>query len=267
MKFKLICCEVFLREACLLLANSKNMVDPVFLPKGAHENPDSLRTLIQDEINKVKEENNYDAVLLGYGLCGNVALGLKPYLIPLVVPRAHDCCSILLGSGKRFLELFGDNLSQRWTSAGYMERGKSYFKESEEGKNLGLDKEFSEFVEIYGEDNAQFIWDTLHPKIDESNLVYIEIPETAHLGLRKKAKSKADEEGKSLVVLDGTIEMLRGLIDGDWAAKSGDGDLDRGLQEEGATTKSLNYLVVQPHEIIEAVYDYEEVMKSTAYVD
>lgn len=255
MKFKLICCEIFLREASMILANSNNTVDPVFLPKGAHEDSEGLRSLIQSEINSVKKEDNYDAVLLGYGLCGNVAVGLQAYLVPLVIPRAHDCCSILLGSGKRFLELFGDNLSQRWTSAGYMERGKSYFKESETGKNLGLDKEFSEFVETYGEENAWFIWDTIHPKTDESKLVYIEIPETAHLGLRKKVESIALKEGKELRCIDGTAEIIKGLIEGDWC---------EGIKKERAAAANMNYLVVQPAEIIEAVYDYEEVMKAVS---
>ena len=135
MKLKLICCEVFLREACLILSNSPHTIDPEFTPKGSHDNPAQLRKLLQDKINSIPSSAGYDAVLLGYGICGNATAGLTAGSVPLIIPRAHDCCTILLGSRERFVECFQKNLSAEWSSAGYMERGENYLREAAVGQN------------------------------------------------------------------------------------------------------------------------------------
>ena len=51
------------------------------------------------------DNGSYDAILLGYGLCGNGTRGLKTARTPLVMMRGHDCISFLLGSGERFREI------------------------------------------------------------------------------------------------------------------------------------------------------------------
>ena len=43
-------------------------------------------------------EGVYDAILLGYGLCGNGLAGVTARHTRLVLPRAHDCIGILMGS-------------------------------------------------------------------------------------------------------------------------------------------------------------------------
>lgn len=241
MRFKLICCEVFLREACIAIAGSANTVDPEFTPKGAHEQSDYLRRLIQSKIDAVEQEGGYDAILLGFGLCGNSTAGIKARSIPVVIPRAHDCCTIFLGSKEKFVEYFKDNLSAEWSSAGYMERGDSYIRETDTGKLLGLDKSYEDLVEQYGEENAQYLWETLHPDFHGNELIFIQIPETAHLGYLEKLKTLADEQGKGVRVLDGDMRLIRGLINGDWNEKE--------------------YLVVPPGKEINPVYDQEKIIE------
>ncbi|NLC67792.1 MAG: DUF1638 domain-containing protein, partial [Clostridiaceae bacterium] len=174
MRFKLICCEVFMRMACLAIAKSPNIIDPEFTELGAHEAPGKLREDIQKRINEADKPGIYDAILLGYGLCGNGTAGLKAQNTPLVIPRAHDCCTIFLGSKEKFLEYFKDNLSAQWSSLGYMERGRDYLRNTETGKLLGLDKDYDQLIEKYGEENAKYIWDTLHPESHDNELIYIE---------------------------------------------------------------------------------------------
>ena len=55
MRYKLICCEVFLREACYCIAHSPHTVDPDFTPKGAHDFPNYLNEIIQGKINEAEE--------------------------------------------------------------------------------------------------------------------------------------------------------------------------------------------------------------------
>jgi len=240
MKYKLICCEVFFREACLSLSRSKNTVDPEFTPKGAHDRSYFLRELIQQKIDETEEKGGYDAILLGFGLCGNSIEGLTARSIPLVIPRAHDCCTILLGSKEKFMEHFKDNLSKEWSSTGYMERGESYLRESEVGKSLGIEDSYSELVEKYGEENAKYLWETLHPEQGDNELIFIEIPETAHLGFCEKLKAKAAEQGKTVKVINGDMRLINNLIEGKWD------------EEE--------YLIVPPGKTVKAVYDYEKII-------
>lgn len=240
MRYKLICCEVFLREACLSISSSPHAVDPEFTPKGAHDDSAHLREVLQKKIDEAEEKGIYDAILLGYGLCGNGIVGLKSSRIPLVVPRAHDCCTIFLGSRARFLEYFSDDLSAEWTSVGYMERGTNYTRETDTTKMLGLDMEYSKFVELYGEDNAQYLWEVLHPKRESHELIYIDVPETSQPECLEKLKAEADKQGKSVRILQGDIRLIKSLVQGDWDEK--------------------NFLVAAPGHPIKGVYDQEKVI-------
>lgn len=242
MKYKLICCEVFMRIACMEIATTSNIIDPEFTRLGAHENPDSLRDTIQGKIDCLREEDGYDAVLLCYGLCGNAALGLKAGSVPLVIPRAHDCCTIFLGSKEKFIENFNDRLSASWSSAGYAERSTSYLRETDTGILLGLDKSYQDLVEQYGEDNARYIWDTLHPENNrEDDLIYIRIPGLENLGYLEKLRNKASQEGKNVQVLEGDTRLIKKLINGQWD------------EEE--------FLLVPPGRSIAAVYDHKEIIR------
>lgn len=240
MKLKLICCEVFMREACLQIANTKNVVDPEFTPKGAHENSNFLREIIQNKIDSVKEEEGYDAIILGFGLCGNAIDGLKSRHIPLVVPRAHDCCTLFLGSKKKFMDNFKDNLSAEWSSAGYMERGGSYLRETDTGKLLGLDKSYQEYVEQYGEENAAFIWETLYPDVKQNNLFYIDIKELSYLGYKEKMINYAKEQNKEITIIDGDMRLIKDLIDGNW--------------------NDDEFLYVPANRRVRAIYDHEAIV-------
>ena len=78
-----------------------------------------LRKRVQEEIDKTEarhgqiEESNqvlrrieYDAILLGYCLCSNGIVGLSSRKVPLIIPRGHDCITLLLGSREKYQEYF-----------------------------------------------------------------------------------------------------------------------------------------------------------------
>src|SRR5690606_1357961 len=69
MRFRLISCEVFARPAYRAAAKSPHIVDMAFTRLRSHVNPHQLRREIQEAIDSTAE--GYDAILLGYGLCGN----------------------------------------------------------------------------------------------------------------------------------------------------------------------------------------------------
>jgi hypothetical protein len=249
-KYKLISCNVFQRELCAAIAESPNVLDPEFLELGLHESPAILRARLQERIDAASEASDraadasdrYAAVLLGYGLCGNALMGVEARGIPLVLARAHDCCTILLGSRSEFLARFGESMSASWSSAGYVERGSTYFRASELGRAVGYSLEYDELAEKYGEENARYVYDAMHPAVEGGALRYIETPETAALGYAETMRAKAAEEGREFLLLRGSSRLLRSLVAGLW--------------DEG------EFLVVSPGKRIEPTYDRDRVVEA-----
>lgn len=239
MKLKLICCEVFMRPACLTAARSPHTIDLEFTRLNSHVLPDVLQKLIQEKIDAAGSD--YDAVLLGFGLCGNSTAGLRAGTVPLVIPRAHDCCTIFLGSRDKFLEYFRDNLSAEWSTDGYIERGgEDYLRETEVGRQLGLGSGYAELIDKYGEENAKFIWETLHPGVESRELTFITTPNISHHKYLDAFKSFAMEKGKQLRILEGDLRLIENLINGKWDDE--------------------DFLTVPPGKAISAIYDHKTVM-------
>ena len=245
MRFKLIACEVFHREACFHAARSPHTLDIEFTDKDAHDRSDELRTILQAKIDTAERENRYDAILLCFGICGNSTIGLAASKTRLVIPRAHDCCTLFLGSKEAFRLHFGENPSQPFSSAGYMERGDGYLHDSEMGKSIGLYKSHEEYVELYGEENARYLVETFASSLEASEgrrVVYIEIPETAHLGFAEKCRKQAVAEGKEFVTIEGSTRLIRNLVSGEW--------------------DNREFLVLGNGKRIAGVYDFDEIIRA-----
>ena len=237
--FKLIACEVFTREICLVVSQSPHTISVVFTPLASHADSKKLRGLIQEHIDAA-QQGAFDAVLLGFGLCGNSIEGLASRSVPLVVPRAHDCCTLFLGSIAAFLRHFDNNLSAEWGSRGYVERGGSYLHDTETDRMIGYDREYGKLVVQYGEESAKYLWDTLHPKIDQPDLFYISVPETDDPQVERRFRDKAAADGKGTVALPGSMRLLRMLVNGEWDDRE--------------------FLTVAPGHRVRAAYDMETVV-------
>jgi hypothetical protein len=119
-RFRLISCEISRREVCAATARSRQSVDAVFLPKGLHDiGRERMSARLQEAIDGVPA-GEFEAVLLWYGLCNNGICGLRAAL-PLVIPRAHDCVTLLLGSRRRYAGYFLAHPGTFYKSAGWIE--------------------------------------------------------------------------------------------------------------------------------------------------
>jgi hypothetical protein len=125
MRLQFIVCRVMRREAYFCAARSPNEVDVVLLEQGLHDEPEKLRAEIQAALQRTKDLQGrpYDASLLGYGLCSNGIAGLSAK-IPIVVPRGHDCITLLLGSREKYREYFNSHRGVYWYSSGWIETDK-----------------------------------------------------------------------------------------------------------------------------------------------
>jgi len=247
MLLKLIACNVFMREACLCIARSPHVIDVDFFELGEHVQPTRLREALQAKIDEASNSaKSYDAILLLYGLCGNAAVGLRARNVRLVIPRAHDCCTILLGSKERFQEYFQANPSMPFSSVGYLERGSYYIRTDDGDGQIRYGDQYAALVEQYGEDNAKYIWEAMHaPGAEQVNhqVVFIDLPETAPLGRLERFRQQAERDGKECVRLDGNLTLIRMLLDGDW--------------------DPAHFLIVEPGRQTAGVYDWSEIIRAT----
>ncbi len=242
MRLKLIACDVLMRELCLLIAKSPHILDVEFTEKNSHNYSDKLRKIIQDKIDQCIDKN-YDAILLGYGLCGNSTIGLESRDTRIVIPRAHDCCTLFLGSKGEFERHFKDNPSQPFSSPGYMERSDSPFHDALLRGDMETDPVYQEYVEKWGEENARYIYETMYgAKNTNKKLIYIEIPETRNPRYAELCRKRAEESGMEWVPLVGSIELLRDLMSGNW-------------QEE-------RFLILNPGQRSRGAYDWEEIIRA-----
>ncbi len=215
-RLKLIACEIAFREICLLAARSRNIVDLEFLPKGLHdlETPQMVRR-IQERIDAV-DETLYEAALLGYGRCNDGVAGLVARRIPLILPRAHDCITFFLGSKHAYRRYFDENPGTYFRTSGWIER--NFVREPDSVmRKLGLDKSYEEYVAQYGPDNAKFIWDSIQSWQDRyEQLVFVDTGTALELRYDERVRREAAAAGWRYEKLEGNLEVLRRLLDGEW---------------------------------------------------
>jgi hypothetical protein len=246
MHLKLIACEVFTREICFCMADTPHAIDVEFTAIASHDHPQTLRNLLQDKIDAADANGRgYDAILLCLGLCGNATAGLKSRSTQLVMPRAHDCATILLGSKKLFKKHFERMPSQPYTSRGHMERNCECDMRSLWTKDAQTQK--AEYAKRYGEDNAAAIYDVMNPHVThgkESRVVYIDIAQTRSSECLAAAQDKAAKDGAGFVRLKGGLHLVRNLMSGNWYPD--------------------DFLVVKPGMTVAAEYGWEIIVRAAS---
>jgi hypothetical protein len=160
LRLKVIACDVMKREISYLSSISDCYVDVTYVTQGLHNTPDVLRETLQEQIDRTNKgfpynqyelRPDYDYIILIYGLCSNGIAGLRSEKIPLVVPRAHDCIALLLGSKETYDKHFSENHGGvYWYSRGWIECS---MQPGEERYINTLRK----YADAYGEDNAEYL--------------------------------------------------------------------------------------------------------------
>ena len=200
------------REAYFCSARSTNLVDVVLMEQGLHDQPDRLRTEVQKALETIIDIQGraYDATLLGYGLCSNGIVGLSAR-IPIVVPRGHDCITLLLGSKEKYKEYFDSHRGVYWYSPGWIESGKQPSKERYE-------RLLEEYKQKYGDDNAQYLMEVEQTWIKEYNwATYIDWGLADSEPYRQYTKTCAEFLNWDYDELRGDASLMQRMVDGKWS--------------------------------------------------
>ncbi len=214
MRLKFIICKVLQKEAYFCAARSKNVIDIVMMPQGLHNEPDKLRQEVAAELKNTTDiqDSPYDAILLGYGLCSNGTLGLSAD-IPIIIPRAHDCVTLLLGSKERYREYFDTHRGVYWYSSGWIENGRQPSKKK-------FEDTLAEYKQKYGDDNAEYLMEMEQGWMTEySWATYIDWDLPGSNDEKRFTKECADYMKWDYDELKGDSALMQRFVDGKWNDK------------------------------------------------
>lgn len=216
-RYRLIACEVLARECAAAMSACAAVVDAQFLPKALHDiGQAGMSSVIQAAIDAT-DPARYDVILLAYGLCNYGVCGLHAEL-PLVLPRAHDCITLLLGSRQRYDEYFAANPGTFYKSPGWIER------DSDPNANpasitarLGMSRDRQALAAQYGEENADFLMVTLGDWLQGyRKIAFIDTGVGDTAGYLKIAEDLARDKGWEMQRVIGSRVLLERLLSGQW---------------------------------------------------
>lgn len=149
-KLAVVACAVLEPELKQFSAGMDHLVHVDVLEQGLHNEPDRLRDEVRAAVHRAEDMPAVEAVALLYGLCSRGTEGIASRRVPLVVPRAHDCITLLLGSKEHYAEYVAAHPGTYWYSPGWIAT------DTQPGRDR-YDRLYAEYLEKYGEDNAEYL--------------------------------------------------------------------------------------------------------------
>jgi hypothetical protein len=233
MKLKCLACEALARPVYLCAARSPHVVDVELYRIGLHQKPDDLRARLQARIDAASQEE-WDAVVMVYGLCGQSTAGLVARGVPLVLPRAHDCITLYLGSRERYGEQFREQPGTYWYTLDYRERATGRVSLSADA-DAQTQATYEEYVEKYGEDNAEYLMEVMGAwEAHYDRAAFIDMGVGDGSAVEAMTQEDARQKGWRYERLAGDMVLVRRLLEGDWGE---------------------DYVVLQPDEQVIMTYD------------
>ena len=197
MKLVIIACSVLKYE---LTKVGSPGVQFEFLEQGLHRTPNKMPLAIQEKIRQIGEKADY--ILLGYGLCGNGIVGVKAERQPLVIPKAHDCISLWLGSIEAHREEHAKASGTYYLTKGWFEEAKPPLVS------------FEENIQRFGLEDAKWIANE-----EFKNYTRIALIDTGAYEIdayRAHAQANADFLGIAYEEVKGSLNFFRKMVKGKW---------------------------------------------------
>ncbi len=241
MRFKAFLCEVLAREFYYWAAASPHIIDIELLDSYYHEYPQDMHKILQEKIDFLEEKQDiYDYIVLGFGLCGKVLENLKSRSIPIVIPKAHDCITLFMGSKEVYAQYFRDNPGTIYYIASWLERN-GLKKERKELASIGLGESYDDYVKKYGEENAKYLIEMADQwKKHYNSGLYMDNKLIEH-DFTGQVAELAQERGWKFSKKESDSSLIKKLLWGEW--------------------NEQEYLIVDRDSLIYSTYD-EDIIKS-----
>ncbi|MGI6659770.1 MAG: DUF1638 domain-containing protein [Dethiobacteraceae bacterium] len=177
--------------------------DPVlFLEPGLHNYPKKLHVALQELLDRAA---NVEQVMLVMGYCGNAVLNLQARDYRLIIPRADDCLTMLLGSQQRRLEVQSEKQTY-FFSPGWLD----HFEDLEQDMIQGM----ARMEQRYGKERALQLYREMFKHYQRAGLI-----DTGTFALDEllvKAQQRAAEMQLPCEVIPGTMSYLEKFLTGPW---------------------------------------------------
>ena len=228
MRLKLIACKALFRELSYIAALSENSIDITWMRQAYHNHPEQLRQWLQREIDLIESgedphtilldggdgqegvSGDFDAILLGYGLCSNATTGLTARRHRLVIPRAHDCITLFLGSKERYAALFRQIPGCFWYTASWIENTSMPGKASH-------DRQVKRYEEAgYDEETIEYLLTETGGLNNYKGAAYIGMPFLNNAPYARITRDAADFFGWQYHDIPGDMSLMQRFLSGDW---------------------------------------------------
>jgi N-methylhydantoinase A/oxoprolinase/acetone carboxylase beta subunit len=210
----LIACGVLAPDMKRIAAQLNISLTMNFLPGGLHNRPDELRRQLQQAIDAAAKLDSCDRIVIGYGICGRGAVGIKAPHVPLVMPRIHDCIALFMGSDQVYKKEFAQHPGTFYLSAGwYREKGRPTEDENRKiwigAESLGC----RELMDKYGEEGGRRIIDffsTWHHNYQRA--AFIDTGTDNSLIYEEYAREMAREHNWQFARITGDLSLMTRLL-------------------------------------------------------
>lgn len=244
MRIQLIVCDMLMLPVEHLAASCPHELVMTDLSASLHVEPVPLRDRIQAEVDRIESEDPAaDAIILGYGLCGGATAGLVARTKPLVLPRAHDCVTIFLGSRERYLQEQASAPGTYWFTEDNIKRGNAFmgWLLGSSERSDGVKATYEEYVEKYGRENADYLMETLGGwQQHYSRGAFLETGLAPDDVALQRARAETEQRGWQFESILSDLTLIERLLNGEW---------------------NEDFLVVQPGETLVMSYD-DDIIKA-----